>query len=83
VSKQDKSGGQAFPRAGFEGDSMFSNPRGGMTLRAYFAGSLVAGEMATGDGIPITSKYIGAAFDLAEAMVAEELRRQKEEGGAS
>ncbi|WP_257819814.1 hypothetical protein [Burkholderia glumae] len=30
-------GGPAFPRAGYEGESSYSNPENGMSLRAYAA----------------------------------------------
>ena len=79
-----KNGGQAFPvfeseRTGT--DYGLTDP--GMTLRDWFAGQALAGLLADGryayEGEPIVTDkgFAIAAFDIADAMLAE---RERERG---
>ena len=67
---QKQTGGPAFPHNGVE--------RGGMTLRDYFAGQALAGDMANeAEGVfgnDVSDNYLikraGFLFRMADAMIA-------------
>lgn len=78
MSKQIETGGQAFPRAGFEVDTRYGKPHDGMTLRDYFAAkamqSLVQAIIVSGhysnEQTNIAS-IASIAYEHADAMLAE------------
>lgn len=78
MSEQIKTGGQAFPRAGFEGDTRYGKPHDGMTLRDYFAAkamqSLVQALIVSGHYSNEQTNIASIAYEHADAMLAE---RQK------
>lgn len=69
--------GQAFPRAGFGGESGFGKPELGMTLRDYFAAQALAGLLADPNVQATTAKQVqewvdavaNLSYVLAESML--------------
>ena len=70
-----ETGGQAFPRAGFEGETCYSKPHDGMTLRDYFAAkamqSLVQALIVSGHYSNEQTNIASIAYEHADAMLAE------------
>ena len=70
-----ETGGQAFPRAGFEGDTRYGKPHDGMTLRDYFAAkamqSLVQALIVSGHCSNEQTNIASIAYEHADAMLAE------------
>lgn len=66
-------GGQAFPRAGHEGESYHGGSVPGMSLRDYFAAKIAAGEFAAEEE-GVHEKYFTLvaerAYKMADAMLA-------------
>ncbi len=85
--KEIKDGGPAFPRSS-QGPSDSLDCKPGMTLRQYFAGKALQGELAC--QVPVSSGFGGTAewrnpgelakrcFDISDAMIAFEENENKE-----
>ena len=66
-----KDGGQAFPIAGYEGDSTMSRPVAGMTMRDYFAGQELAKQHgATAETDADFARVAVHCYRMADAMLA-------------
>ena len=65
-------GGPAFPRAAFEGETGFSKGQKGMTLRDYFAAKAMQAEISRHSyGIEDAARDVAdAAYEYADAMLA-------------
>lgn len=91
-NNDQKDGGQAFPRAGAEGDTWLSLPTDGMTLRDYYAGEAMKAIIAKhgvyddnnqGKTTSQSTRFgydstevANIAFDYAEAMLEVRNERQ-------
>lgn len=64
-------GGAAFPGPSFTENGYSSGHDMGMSLRDWFAGQIVAGWCANPNLIPNPKTTPEAAYDLADAMLAE------------
>ena len=65
-------GGQAFPRAGFDGPEGAGEPIAGMSLRDWFAGQALAGWLASfGPGEAVKAESVAEfSYEIADAMLA-------------
>jgi len=73
-----KTGGSAFPVAGYQEINGYVLPTTGMTLRDYFAGQALAGAMASSkvwktdeENIDTPERYAVLAYNIADAMIVE------------
>ncbi len=63
-------GGQAFPRAGFDGPDDYEPSEDGATLRDYFSAAALTGLLSHPQAILLPAKELAAnAYRYADAMI--------------
>ncbi len=72
-------GGPAFPRSAFDTNGCHNEAQEGMFLIDYFAGQALTGYLAIfadpGEIVPPSDVAAKAAYDFAQAMIAERAKR--------
>ena len=67
------SGGPAFSRPASErGDGLASPEQDGMSLRQWYAGMALQGNLANNEKCGSPAEYAADSFEMADAMIAHE-----------